>query len=123
MAADDPSLLLSAPLADVILQVGRAVVESQGAMDAYSLEIHRRLEEAKEEIGTALSAPWMHIPEVELEAHVALEYRGRRAASGVPGRRTLEAAFVNSAYLGLYDFQAEAASRITVTFRAVPDQT
>jgi hypothetical protein len=120
--ADDFHLLLSAPLADLITQIGRAVVEAQGAMDAYSLEIHQRLDDDKADIGTRLSAPWLHIPEVELEAHVALEYHGRRASPSSPGSRALGAALVNSAYLGLYDFDAEAASRIRVTFRAVPDQ-
>ncbi len=115
--------LLSAPLAEVLLQVGRAVIETQTALDTHSLELHRRLEATKEELGTALSAPWFHIPEVEVDVHVALEYQGKKASAGKPGYRRLNAALINSAYQNFQQFDVNAASTLKVTFRSVPDQT
>ncbi len=120
--ADGVETLLSAPLAEVLLQVGRAVVQTQSEIDSYSLEIHRRLEETKAELGTALSAPWFHIPEVEVDVNVALEYQGKKATAGRAGYRRINAALINEGYQNRTQFDVQAASRLKVTFRSVPDQ-
>jgi len=115
-------LRLSAPLAEILVQMARAVVKSQEEMDTYSLEIHRNLEDVKDELNTALSAPWFHIPEVEIDVHLAFEYQEKRATNTQPGFRRLDAAFINSAYQNLFQFDGSAASRLKVSFRAVPAQ-
>ena len=95
MTPDRPEQMidaLSAPLGDLIAEVGRSVAEAQMAMDAATIENVRTLATASgpndpnlllRQIG--YQPTWYQIPEVTAEITIALTLSGAGSASQSPG--------------------------------------
>jgi hypothetical protein len=117
---------LSAPIGDLIAEVGRSVAEAQQAMDARTIENVRALVEASDpddplrllrQVG--YQPTWYQIPEVTAELTVALTLTGSgSSAGGAGGRPRLLAAPVDATYANRYGYELKAAS--IVKFRIVP---
>lgn len=120
---------LSAPLGDLIAEVGRGVAEAQQALDARTIETVRALAEAAgpedplsllRQIG--YQPTWYQIPEATAEITVALTIAGSGSSEGKAtsgGRRPrIFAAPVDAAYANRYSYELKAAS--TLRFRVVP---
>lgn len=134
MTPDRPEQLidaLSAPLGDLIAEVGRSVAEAQMAMDAATIENVRALITASgpddpnrllQQIG--YQPTWYQIPEVTAEITIALTLSGSGQTSGSasakpgPTRMRMLAAPVDASYASRYNFELKAAS--SLKFRIVP---
>lgn len=134
MPFDRPDQLLdalSAPIGDLIAEVGRSVAEAQQAMDAGTIENVRALAAASgpddpllllRQIG--YQPTWYQIPEVTAELTVALTVTGNGepastgTSRGPAPRMRLLAAPVDASYANRYSYELKAAS--TVKFRIVP---
>jgi hypothetical protein len=133
MTPDRPEQMidaLSAPLGDLIAEVGRSVADAQKAMDSATIENVRALVAASEpddpnrllrQIG--YQPTWYQIPECTAEITIALTLTGSGESSGggskgaAPRLRML-AAPVDASYASRYNYELKAAS--CVKFRIVP---
>lgn len=121
--------VLSAPLGDLIANVGRGVADAQQAMDRATLEQLERLYASNEEFASRLRdlgyrPTWYHIPSAEAELQVALKLSGTvDYSSGSVGKRALKAfaAPVDASYRNTYDYDVSAASTIKFTIVPIPE--
>lgn len=127
MTPDRPDQLidtLSAPLGDLIAEVGRSVAEAQRAMDAATIENVRALATASPGDPQALlrqigyQPTWYQIPEVTAELTVALTLSGSGESKGASPRARMLAAPVDATYASRFNYELKAAS--SVKFRIVP---
>lgn len=121
---------LSAPIGDLIAEVGRGIAEAQQAMDSATIEQVRALA-ADAEDGDGLTLlrqigyqpTWYQIPEASAEITVALTLTGSGQSAGQNGggtatRMQLVATPVDASYANRYAYELKAAS--SVKFRIVP---
>lgn len=135
MTPDHPEQMidaLSAPLGDLIAEVGRSVAEAQMAMDAATIENVRTLAVASgpddpnlllRQIG--YQPTWYQIPEVTAEITIALTLTGSGSGAGSGSasqspkpRARMVATPVDASYASRYNFELKAAS--SLRFRIVP---
>ncbi|MBL9102639.1 MAG: PASTA domain-containing protein [Myxococcales bacterium] len=130
MTPDRPEQMLdalSAPLGDLIAEVGRSVAEAQKALDAATIDNVRALAAASgpddpdrllRQIG--YQPTWYQIPEVTAEITVALALTGSGETSGKSSapRMRMMAAPVDASYASRYNYELKAAS--SLKFRIVP---
>lgn len=109
-----------APIGELIHQMGREIAGAQANINAYSFSVERQLERAKSQTGIELQAPWLHLPEIEIEMHVALNYVGQKAEKNKPGYRCLHAAPINPTFLNFFNYHGQNATKVKMTFRSVP---
>ncbi|MDX1564979.1 MAG: PASTA domain-containing protein [Phycisphaeraceae bacterium] len=130
--ADDPQQLmdeLSAPVGDLIANIGRGLAEAQQAIDAQTIENFHRVYAAREneleslrEIG--YRPTWYHIPEMAAEMNIALSVSGQRQTSASSGSRVskrpmrIYAAPVDATYSNKYEYNMQASSKLS--FKIVP---
>lgn len=126
IARPDQNLLdaLSAPIGDLIAEVGRGIAEAQQAMDAATIDQVRALAAAEDGDEALLwlrrfgwQPTWYQIPEASAEISVALTLTGS-GESQVQSRPRLLAAPIDASYTNRYGFELKAAS--TVRFKVVP---
>lgn len=132
MTPDRPEQMidaLSAPLGDLIAEVGRSVADAQKAMDAGTIENVLALAAASgpddpnrllRQIG--YQPTWYQIPEVTAEITVALTLTGSGetagASKGGASRMRMLAAPVDASYASRFNYELKAAS--CLKFRIVP---
>lgn len=132
MTPDRPEQMidaLSAPLGDLIAEVGRSVADAQKAMDAGTIENVLALAAASgpddpnrllRQIG--YQPTWYQIPEVTAEITVALTLTGSGETSGSnkggASRMRMLAAPVDASYASRFNYELKAAS--CLKFRIVP---
>ncbi len=114
---------LSAPLGDLIAEMGRGVADAQQALDEATLEQLQRIYAEDEALLEQLRAlgyqpTWYQIPEAEGEIRVALSVEGQHSSSSGRRRLRLFGAPLNAGYQNRFDYQLEASSRLK--FRIVP---
>ncbi|MCB1738326.1 MAG: PASTA domain-containing protein [Gammaproteobacteria bacterium] len=119
---------LSAPLGDLISEVGRGVADAQAAMDSQTIARMKEIVAGGDELMAALRSigyqpTWYQIPEATAKLSIALTISGEAqssvqgAGSGM-GRLRLNAAPVNADYSNKFNYQVQAASEIQ--FKIVP---
>ena len=119
--------VLSAPIGDLISQVGRGVAEAQEALDQQALESLRRIYNgdvslaALRDIG--YKPTWYQIPEASAELTVALSIRGGGQTGQGKRASTLFAAPVDATYANRFSYNLKAASKITFRIVPVPPST
>jgi hypothetical protein len=131
MADDDPRKLmdvLSAPLGDLVAQVGLGVAEAQRALDTQAMDTFRAIYAGEDGACEALRAAgyrpaFYQIPECTAEIQVALSMSGQGSSGGGGsggGRKgvRLYAAPVDATYANSYGFNIQASSKLS--FRIVP---
>lgn len=119
---------LSAPLGDLISEVGRGVADAQAAMDAQTIARMKEIVAGGDELMAALRSigyqpTWYQIPEATAKLSIALTISGEaqssvQGAGGGMGRLRLNAAPVNADYSNKFNYQVQAASEIQ--FKIVP---
>lgn len=121
---------LSAPLGDLIAEVGRGVGDAQAAMDSQTIARMKEIVAGGDELlealrGIGYQPTWYQIPEATAKLSIALTISGEAQADIGPsaggsglGRLRLNAAPVNADYSNKFDYQVQAASEIQ--FKIVP---
>ncbi len=125
MDDDDRDLLdsLSAPLGDVIAQVGANLAAAQQALDEQAILNFQLLYGETGERFAALREigyrpTFYHIPECNVDVQIALTLNGRRQESGRPAGVRLYAAPLDAGYTNAFAFSLQASSKLS--FRIVP---
>lgn len=119
---------LSAPLGDLISEVGRGVADAQAAMDSQTIARMKEIVAGGDELMAALRSigyqpTWYQIPEATAKLSIALTISGEAQTSvqgggGGIGRLRLNASPVNADYTNKFNYQIQAASEIQ--FKIVP---
>jgi hypothetical protein len=125
MAQKDPKALLdmvSAPIGDLIAEMGRGVASAQKELDKQALDNYKEIYEDNTEALMSLKQmgyrpTWYHIPDAEAELKVSLtlggDYSGSRSS-----KMTLFASPVDAGFRNSYNYSLEASS--SLKFRIVP---
>jgi hypothetical protein len=118
---------LSAPLGDLIAELGRGVADAQQALDEATLEQLRRIYQDDDEFLEQLRAlgyqpTWYQIPEAEAELQVALSVEGAYTQGGRPRLRMLGAP-LNASYQNRFDYSLNASSKLKVRIVPIPPPT
>lgn len=119
--------LLARPLAEVIRNVSAAVAEGQANLDRNSIAVQRDIDAAiqRGDLEYDLSAPWFQFSAVDVDVTVALALSGREEVDrdgNVRGYKPVMNAFpYNPRLKNTYDFEAEAASDVTLSIVPVPE--
>ena len=115
------------PLGDILKYVGRAIAETQQALDRNSIATETELADKREELGYDLHATWYHLPETTLELKMSLsiqweeEKKKGRAGKGYGvWKRTLHAAPLNASYKNLFNYEVAGTSMLKTKIVSIP---
>ena len=111
--------LFSAPIGELVLQIGREIIAARANLEAYSFSLEKQLEQFGDKVDPRLSVPWQHIPEIEVDMPVALHYFGQRPDDGKTGFRDLHAAPINPTFTNFFNYKGEVAAKIKMTVRSI----
>lgn len=131
-AADRIADLLSAPLEEVLVALGRGIGRSQAELDRHAIDIQREIDEDPVLAQYGLEATWYQIPTTELELKVAVSVEDLPAQTGPqmpipliagrelrpPPRLLLQP--VNARYTNQFGYDIHAASTVKLSVVAVP---
>ena len=119
--------VLIEPLGDILKYVGRAIAETQQALDGNSIATETELADKREELGYNLHATWYHLPETTLELKMSLSMqldeekkRGKDGKEYVVQKRILRAAPLNASYKNLFDYDATGTSTLKTKIVSIP---
>lgn len=124
MSSNPLSKVLSAPLGDIIAEMGLGVAEAQFAIDAKTIENMKKIYTLDDDIVKELRnigyrPTWYVIPEAHAEINIALSVGQVQTSSG-SRKSQLFGATVDASYQNQYDYKMEASSKLTLKFAPVP---
>jgi hypothetical protein len=132
--ADQVADLLSTPLEELLVALGEGIGRSQAALDRYSIETQRLIDEDPVLAQYGIEATWYQIPSTQLELKVAVQMQNPAAAALPPapvpdmalvrpelgGLPRLWVQPVNARYQNQFSYDVQAASTVTLSIVAVP---
>lgn len=135
-AASEVAELLSVPLEEILVSLGRGIGAAQSALDRHSIEIQRQIDEDPVLGQYGLQATWYQLPstQVELKVAVAAQQPAQATAQGEAAPpadavplplpvRPLPPIYiqpVNARYTNQFSYDVNAASTVTLTIVPVP---
>lgn len=124
MASNPLSQVLSAPLGDIISEMGMGIAQAQYAIDAKTIENMKMIYSLDDDVVKELRnigyrPSWYVIPEAHAEINIALTVGQTNTRSGT--RKTqLFGATVDASYQNQYDYKMQASSTLKLKFAPVP---
>jgi hypothetical protein len=124
MASNPLSQVLSAPLGDIISEMGMGIAQAQYAIDAKTIENMKMIYSLEDDVVKELRnigyrPSWYVIPEAHAEINIALTVGQTNTRSGT--RKTqLFGATVDASYQNQYDYKMQASSTLKIKFAPVP---
>ena len=132
--ADQVADLLSTPLEELLVALGEGIGRSQAALDRYSIETQRLIDEDPVLAQYGLEATWYQIPSTQLELKVAVQMQNPAAAAlpaaPVPDTTLVRPELgrlprlwvqpVNARFQNQFSYDVQAASTVTLSIVAVP---
>jgi len=125
--------LLSVPLEELLVALGEGIGRSQAALDRYSIETQRLIDEDPVLAQYGLEATWYQIPSTQLELKVAVQVQSATSSSDAgPVPRTdlvrpelgrlpkLWLQPVNARFQNQFSYDVQAASTVSLSIVAVP---
>ena len=120
--------VLSAPMEQVILALGRGVAGAQQELDRHALATEREISEDPLLAEAGLHATFYQIPRAELDLAIAIVMEqdsnpGVRLGAGradVLALRQIHLQPVNATYANQFDYDVQASSRLKLTMVPVP---
>lgn len=143
-AASEVAELLSVPLEEILVSLGRGIGAAQSALDRHSIDIQRQIDEDPVLGQYGLQATWYQLPSTQVELKVAVVAQQPAEAQAAPptqvaakGEAAPAAAAVplplpvrplppiyiqpvNARYTNQFSFDVNAASTVTLTIVPVP---
>lgn len=118
--------VVSAPLGDLIAEVGVGVANAQYALDKQSLalfeEIYKNDEDYLDQLRAMGYRPnWYQIPEAEAEIQVSLAISGSYTADRSKSKLKMYAAPMNAGYKNSFDYDLSASSKLKMKIVPVPE--
>jgi hypothetical protein len=128
MAMDDSNKLLgalSAPVGDIIAEMGKGIADAQKALDKQVLENYAEIYKENNDAlmslrGMGYRPTWYHIPEAEANLQISLTLSGDYSSGSISAKR-MYAAPVNANYKNSYDFELTASSSLRFKIVPVPE--
>ena len=124
---------MSAPLEELIVSLGEGIGRSQAALDRYSIETQRMIDEDPVLAQYGLDATWFQMPSAQLELKVAVHMENTVAASDPRPQPEMELLRpelgrlprlwlqpVNARFQNQFSYDVQAASVVTLSIVAVP---
>ena len=115
--------VLIEPLAEILKYVGRAIADTQRALDRNSIATETELADRREELGYDLHATWYHLPETNIELKLSLSMHWeeeKKEGKPVVWKRILSTAPLNASYKNLFDYDAAGASVLKAKIVSIP---
>jgi hypothetical protein len=115
--------VLAEPLGEIVKHVGRAIAETQQALDRNSIAIEAELADKREELGYDLHATWYHLPETDIEIKMSLSMHWeeeKKAGKTVAWKPILYAAPLNASYKNLFNYDATGTSVLKAKIVSIP---
>lgn len=115
------------PLEEILKHVGRAIAETQKALDENSIATETELADLREKIGYDLHATWYHLPEttLELKMSLSIDIEEVKKEGRIVGWKPpiLRAAPLNASYRNLFDYDVAGASMLKAKIVSIPPAT
>lgn len=116
--------ILITPLSRFLGEVGRAVAETQLALDRNSIKTQIEIDEVKALSEYDIQAAWYHIPEVDLELKMSLTIKLEEERDSKNRIRSykpvLNASPLNASYNSLYSYDVQGSSCIKAKIVSIP---
>lgn len=115
--------VLTEPLVEILKHVGRAIAETQQALDRNSIATETELADEREELGYDLHATWYHLPETDIEIKMSLSMHWeeqKKEGKTVSWKPILSAAPLNASYKNLFDYEAAGTSVLKTRIVSIP---
>ena len=115
--------VLTEPLGEIVKHVGRAIAETQQAMDSLSIALETELADKSEELGYDLHATWYHIPETDIEIKMSLSMyweEEKKEGSTIAWKPVLYATPHNALYKNLFNYDATGTSVLKAKIVSIP---
>lgn len=116
--------ILITPLSRFLGEVGRAVAETQLALDRNSIKTQIEIDEEKALSEYDIQAAWYHIPEVDLELKMSLTVKLEEERDSKNRIRSykpvLNASPLNASYNSLYSYDVQGSSCIKAKIVSIP---
>lgn len=117
--------MVSAPIGDLIAEMGRGIASAQKDMDQQALENYKAIYTENPEALLSLREigyrpTWYHIPEAEAELQLSLSIGGDYSSSG-SSKITLYGAPVDASFQNSYNFSLEVSSKLKFKIVPVPE--
>ncbi len=116
--------ILITPLSRFLGEVGRAVAETQLALDRNSIKTQIEIDEEKALSEYDIQAAWYHIPEVDLELKMSLTIKLEEERDSKNRIRSykpvLNASPLNASYNSLYSYDVQGSSCIKAKIVSIP---
>lgn len=139
-AASEVAELLSVPLEEILVSLGRGIGAAQSALDRHSIEIQRQIDEDPVLGQYGLQATWYQLPSTQVELKVAVVAQQPAEAQAAPPAQAAAASPaeavplplpvrplppiylqpVNARYANQFSYDVNAASTVTLTIVPVP---
>jgi len=135
-AASEVAELLSVPLEEILVSLGRGIGAAQSALDRHSIEIQRQIDEDPVLGQYGLQATWYQLPSTQVELKVAVVAQQPAEAQSTPPAQAAAPATplplpvrplppiliqpVNARYTNQFSYDVNAASTVTLTIVPVP---
>ena len=108
------------PLSDVLVQVGKAIAETQKTIDRNSADTQIFIENDEILSQYDLRATWYHMPEVDLELKMSLSmHEEKKLDTGVTTPKIL-CAPINASYVRNFDYDIAGSSQIKAKIVPIP---
>ncbi|MCO5383770.1 MAG: hypothetical protein NHB15_18225 [Methanosarcina barkeri] len=116
--------ILITPLSKFLGEVGRAVAETQLALDRNSIKTQIEIDEEKALSEYDIQAAWYHIPEIDLELKISLTVKLKEERDSKNRIRSykpvLNASPLNASYNSLYSYDVQGSSCIKAKIVSIP---
>jgi hypothetical protein len=115
--------VLIEPLAEILKHVGRAIAETQQALDRNSIATETELADIREELGYDLHATWYHLPETDIEIKMSLSMHleeEKKEGKTVAWKPILSAAPLNASYTNLFNYDVAGTSVLKTKIVSIP---
>ncbi|MDQ1252501.1 MAG: hypothetical protein QG646_1622 [Euryarchaeota archaeon] len=116
--------ILITPLSRFLGEVGRAVAETQLALDRNSIKTQIEIDEEKALSEYDIQAAWYHIPEIDLELKMSLTVKLEEERDSKNRIRSykpvLNASPLNASYNSLYSYDVQGSSCIKAKIVSIP---
>jgi hypothetical protein len=115
--------VLIEPLAEILKHVGRAIAETQQALDRNSIATETELADKREELGYDLHATWYHLPETDIEIKMSLSMHleeEKKEGKTVAWKPILSAAPLNASYTNLFNYDVAGTSVLKTKIVSIP---
>jgi hypothetical protein len=108
------------PLSEVLLSVGKSIVETQHELDRNSADTQILIENDEVLSQYDIKATWYHMPEIDLELKMSLSVHEKTNIDTKISIPLLMSSPLNASYVKNFDYDVAGSSQIKVKIVSIP---